>query len=256
MNYQDLCRTATETTYNEGRTAASQFIADTLKFVEQTQGKDAAFKLSMEAAKQTILLMREGAKDLMTKTFTDCKRITDAASKAAANNQGKHWTGESLLHGFRDTCSVVLAYEAIYRVRGCAPRQWETIAVQALPERLLHCTSKFMAEAGPAIVNSASDRAQAAADMQGVAALFNDTVVTPLCVAYERLQGHADLIDETGKWCDASGWIPGILRSILSVAGFVALFNNVHAPTSNPFSELFVMELEAELALLEKTLTA
>ena len=256
MNYQDLCRTATETTYNEGRAAASQFIADTLKSVEQTQGEDAAFKLSMEAAKQTILLMREGAKDLMAATLTDSKRITDAASKAAANNQGKHWTGESLLQGFRDACSVVLAHEAIYRVRGCAPRQWETTAVQALPERLLRCTSKFMAEAGPAIVNSASDHAQAAADMQGVATMFSNIVVNPLCIAHERLQGHADLIDETGKWRDANGWIPGVLRSILAVAGFVAFFSKHHAPSCNPFHELFVMELEAELATLEETLTA
>jgi len=86
--------------------------------------------------------------------------------------------------------------------------------------------------------------------------MFNDTVVTPLCVAYERLQGHTDLIEETGKWRHASGWIPGTLRSILSVAGFVAFFSNLHAPSSNPFSELFVMELETELALLEKTLAA
>lgn len=256
MNYQDLCRTATETAYNEGGAAASKFIADALKTVEQNQGKDAAFKLSMEAATQTILIMREGAKDLMAATLADSKRIIDAASKAAANNQDKHWTGESLLQGFRDACSVVLAHEAIYRVRGCAPRQWETIAIQALPERLLRCTGKFMAEAGPAIVNAASDRAQTAADMQGVAAMFNDTVVTPLCVAYERLQGHADLIDETSKWHDASGWIPGILRSILSVADSVAFFSNLHAPTSNPFSELFVMELETDLTVLKKTLTA
>ena len=146
MNYQDLCRTATETAHNKGRAAASQVIADTLKSVEQAQGKDAAFKLSMEAARETILLMREGAKDLMVETLTDCKRVTDAASKATANNQSKHWTGESLLQGFRDACRVILAYEAIYRVRGCAPRQWETIAVQALPERLLRCASKFLAE--------------------------------------------------------------------------------------------------------------
>ena len=86
--------------------------------------------------------------------------------------------------------------------------------------------------------------------------MFTDTVVTPLCVAYERLQGHTDLIEETGKWRDASGWIPGILRSILSVVSFVAFFSDLHAPSSNPFHELFAMELEAELDTLEKTLTA
>jgi hypothetical protein len=35
--------------------------------------------------------------------------------------------------------------------------------------------------------------------------MFNDIVVTPLCVAYERRQGYTDLIEETGKWRDASG---------------------------------------------------
>jgi hypothetical protein len=86
--------------------------------------------------------------------------------------------------------------------------------------------------------------------------MFNDIVVTPLCVAYERRQGYTDLIEETGKWRDASGWIPGILGSILSVAGFAAFFSNLHAPIGNPFNELFMLELEAELALLEKTLKA
>jgi hypothetical protein len=88
----------------------------------------------------------------------------------------------------------------------------------------------------------------------GVAAMFNDIVVTPLCVAYERRQGYTDLIEETGKWRDASGWIPGILGSILSVAGFAAFFSNLHAPIGNPFNALFMLELEAELTLLEKTL--
>jgi hypothetical protein len=40
--------------------------------------------------------MREGAKDLMAATLNDYKRIADAASKVAANNQSKHWTSESL----------------------------------------------------------------------------------------------------------------------------------------------------------------
>lgn len=256
MTPKTLCHAAAETAHHSGAAAARQFIADTLKTVEEAHGKDAAMKLNMGALGETILTFRKGAAALDSQTLTDCKRITGAASKAAADNHSQHWRGENMLRAYRDACRDILALEAATRTRGCAPWQWETISVQALPERLLLATCTFMAEACPAIVNAASDQAQAAADMRDGNVLFNGTVVTTLCVAHERLQGHSDMIKESGWWHASCGWLPGVLKNILAVIKHIEFMGRHHAPKANPFSGLFVMKLEAELATLEKTLTA
>jgi hypothetical protein len=256
MNASQFIQATTATAYNEGHAAASQFIADTLAAVEQAQGHEAALNLSMGAFSESVLIFRASAKSLSPDTLADCKRITDAASKAAANNTSTRWSGADLLRAYRDTCREIGAPAAVKRAQRSHPDAFESVAIQALPKRLLLSACKFMAEALPAIVNAAPDQARATAEMQMLAVLFNGAVVTPLTLAHEKLQTRSGLLDEANTWRYFLGHIPSALRIIAAVTHEVAFFSNLHAPSCNPARELFVMELEAELATLEKTLTA
>lgn len=256
MNPSQFIQATTTTAYNEGQAAASQFIADTLAAVEQAQGREAALKLSMGAFSESILLFQECAKSLSPEMLAECKQITDAASNAAAGNTGTHWSGEDLQRVFRDTCHQIGAPAAAKRAQTSHPDAFESVAIQAIPKRLLRSTCRFMAEALPAIVNAAPDRARATLDMQMLAVLFNGAVVTPLCLAHEKLQSRQGLMDESNEWRYFQGRIPSALRIISTIAHEVAFYSRLDAPTANPFNELFVLELEAELDTLRKTLTA
>jgi hypothetical protein len=256
MIAQEFIQAAAETAHNEGHAAASKFIADTLIAVEQAQGIEAAQKLSMGAFSESILIFQESAKSLSAQTLSECNRITIAASKAATNNTSKHWTGADLLRVYRDTCREIGAPAAVKRALSCHPDAFESVAISAIPLRLLRSTCRFMAEAGTAIVNAAPNQSRATEDMQMMAIVFNGAVVTPLCLAHEKLRTRSGLMEESNEWRYFLGRIPSALRIILTVVREVAFFSNHHAPGCNPFSELFVMELEAELATLEKALTA
>lgn len=256
MNAKEFILTTTTTAYNEGQAAASQFIADTLAAVEQAQGHEAAMQLSMGAFSESILLFQESAKSLSAQTRAECEQITDAASHAATGNTSTQWRGEDLLRVFRDTCRQIGDPAAAKRAQCSHPDAFETVAIQAIPQRLLRSSARFMAEALPAIVNAAPDRARATKDMQMMAVLFDGAVVKPLCLAHEKLQSRPGLMDESNEWRYFLGRIPSALRIISTIAHEVAFFSRHDAPTANPFNELFVLELEAELATLQETLTA
>lgn len=256
MIAKEFIQATVETAHNEGHTAASKFIADTLSAVEKAQGIEAAQKLSMGAFSESILIFQEHAKSLSAETLAASNRITIAASKAAASNTSTHWSGEDLLRVYRDTCREIGAPAAVKRALSSHPDAFESVAISAIPLRLLRSTCRFMAETGPAIVNAAPNKPRAIEDMQMMAVLFSGAVVTPLSLAHEKLQTRSGLMEESNEWRYFLGRIPSALRIILTVVHEVAFFSKHHAPGCNPFSELFVMEIEAELATLEKALTA
>jgi len=256
MNASQFIQASITTAYDEGQAAASQFIADTLAAVEQAQGQEAALKLSMGAFSESTLLFQESAKSLSAQTRAECKQITDAASNAAAGNTSTQWRGDDLLRVFRDTCRQIGDPTAAKRARCSHPDAFESVAIRAIPKRLLRGACKFMAEALPAIVNAAPDRVRATKDMQMLAILFNGAVATPLCLAHEKLQSRPGLMDESSEWRYCLGRIPSALRIISTIAHEVAFFSRHDAPAANPFNELFILELEAELATLQATLTA
>jgi hypothetical protein len=210
----------------------------------------------MGAFSASVLMFEDAAKSLSPETLASRKQITDAASKAATNNTSTHWSGEDLLRVYRDTCREIGAPAAVKRALSSHPDAFESVAISAIPLRLLRSTCRFMAEAGPAIVNAAPNKRRAIEDMQMMAVLFSGAVVTPLCLAHEKLQARSGLMEESNEWRYFLGRIPSALRIILTVVREVAFISNHHAPSCNPFGPLFVMELEAELATLEKTLTA
>ena len=256
MNASQFIQATTATALKEGQAAASQFIADTLAAVEQGQGHEAALKLSMGAFSASVLLFQESAKNLSAETVSECKQITDAASHAATGNTSTQWRGEDLLRVFRDTCREIGSPAAAKRAQRSHPDAFESVSIQAIPKRLLRSTCRFMAEAGPAIVNAAPDRTRATKDVQMLSVLFIGAVVTPLCLAHDKLQSRQGLMEESNEWRYFLGHIPSALRIISTVAQEVAFFSRHDAPTANPFNELFVLELETELATLRETLTA